>query len=127
MPSSFLIDYDNILLVDRKKGLTYIVEKVLKLFNRRKSRPKNLVFRLYGGWYEHNFITALAQNLQIEINGSFPNTFVLGDNATKVIVRVELALSLTIEPSKLLFNTFRSRGYAKWFKSSQPIKCKCSM
>lgn len=120
-----LIDYDNLLYEDKSKGLLYVIEKILKQFSPREIDNKNVLVRLYGGWYERNQATALSQNLNVEINADFPGVISLSDNQTNVIVGVELALSLTVEPTKLLFNTFRKRGIPSGLRANDPRVLGC--
>ncbi len=69
--------------------------------------------RIYGGWYEANLMSQLAQDVAVAIQSEFPAIIRLptgtGQSAT-LTTFAELALSLMEEPSHQLFNTYRRKG-----------------
>ncbi|MBK7374298.1 MAG: hypothetical protein IPJ02_01605 [Chitinophagaceae bacterium] len=120
MPNLILIDYDNLKTVDKRQGLLYVIEKVIKKINPPEIKGVNIEIRLYGGWYENNNLTRLAQGLSIEISANFPARMYLSDSSTSVIVRVEMAYSLISEPLKHLFHTFRIRSAPNGLRCKNP-------
>src|SRR5688572_7838362 len=105
-----LVDYDNLLDRDKSRDLLLTIDKIVHKLATSEIGERNVQIRLYGGWYENNSITRKAQNLKIEIVRTFPTSITLSDNSNRVIVNVELALSLLVAPGKDLFNTYRRRG-----------------
>jgi uncharacterized LabA/DUF88 family protein len=86
---------------------------------------KNIIFRLYGGWYEQNQISRIAQDLQNIILIDYPCTMSLSDN-TKIVVKVELACNQLINPSFHLVSTFRLRSKPSNLKCLPPPVSKCN-
>lgn len=119
-----LMDYDNLTIIQKRKGLLYNVECISSHLKFSNVNTRNIIVRLYGGWYEKDKITKLAQDLLIEITSVFPQTIALADN-TKVIVNVELANSLIIQPKILLYHTYRKRGVPSGLGCEHPIKVGC--
>ena len=116
-----LVDYDNVEELNRRRGLVDLVETMLDKLPESVA-PDNAItsVRLYGGWYEQNRLTTLAQNLQSEIVQRFPTVFQLEGktNLRRIRTIVELARSLLICPGKDLFNTLRHRRGAPRFHSA---------
>src|SRR5882672_6290779 len=100
-----LVDYDNIRQQHSRKGLVYVVDRVLQAVASKHILPQRTRFRLYGGWYELRTLTRRAQGLVAEIAAQFPRVVPIG--GTSVVVDVELAYSLEIEPGKHLWHTYR--------------------
>jgi len=125
MPFNLLIDYDNIDISDQTKGLIYIIETILSKLSPIEVDDKNVTVRLYGGWYQNNSITVKAQNLNADIRRDFPITALLSDSSSQVIVKAELATSLTIQPTIHLANTFRRNGIPSGLRANHPIVNGC--
>jgi uncharacterized LabA/DUF88 family protein len=122
-----LVDYDNVPELERHRGIVSLVDKVLStitvspLLAYQRSK-----FKLYGGWYEGNRLSRAAQRLAIDI-GVFPRAFSLSDGTdkTSVIVQVDLAYSLEIDPRNNLENTYRSRGLPQGLRCDPPPYPRC--
>ncbi len=122
-----LIDYDNLSRLDRTRGIKTVILRIIsKLTMDEVVNIKNIVFRLYGGWYQSNNLSKRAQDLIIEINKYFPSIFTIPCNSKKVVVKVELAYSLLITPSEHLLDTFRIRSFPKDIKCDDPNKHGCT-
>lgn len=121
-----LVDYDNLEDREKKRGLHFIVESILNKLSPAEILDKNVSVRLYGGWYDRRSHSSLAMQLISEISSGFPDVFTLSDNTTNVIANAELALSLNIEPTKLLFNTYRTRGMPSGLRCHHPTTFGCT-
>ena len=109
-----LVDYANVKRLFRGKGLKAMVvgitEKVCELVS---DTPSRLEFRLYGGWYQDQKPTHLAQSLVTEARAEFPILYTPLKGAGKqnrIRVLVELAYSMLIDPSHNLIRTVRERN-----------------
>ncbi len=122
------IDYDNLRQDQKSAGMLDVVTKVLVLvpWDHSITRGRCEV-RVYGGWYEGDQMTQLAQNLSAELQREFPaiirvpfgnNTLALGANA-------ELAVSLLQEPGHHLFNTYRRKGKPANVRVEKPNDVGC--
>lgn len=130
----FLVDYDNIRAIDRNRGLSYIVERVVRSVGVAPflSNPRARV-RLYGGWHLRNQTSRMAQGLASDIASGFPRPIAVTDSTGNVTVtaRVELAHGLECDPRSVLRNTFRTRSAPQNLKPkampyagcSQPAAC----
>ena len=110
-PVVVLVDYDNVEELNRRRGLLDLLSlSLVKL--PAQVLPDNAVVetRLYGGWYEYDRPTPLAERLRSEIDQHFPAVIRLTDQGHPRRIRtiVQLARSLLIRPSDHLLNTFRS-------------------
>lgn len=122
-----LVDYDNIDKNIIRLGILHVVNKIVsKIDPTEVSNGRHVTIRLYGGWYEHNRFTIRAQNLSADITSSFPNTSMLSDNRTSVIVNCEIAYSLLADPTNHLFHTYRTRGIPTGLKAKRPVNCGCT-
>ena len=110
---NILIDYDNVETIERQRGLLNVVQTTLnKLPVTLLSHGAAVTIRLYGGWYKEDRLSPNAQKLSAEIAQDFPAVISLGVRGTSRQVRasVDLARSLTIDPSRDLLNTYRLRS-----------------
>lgn len=107
-----LVDYDNVEEINRRRGLYNLVRTMLTTLP-EAAVPDNSIadIRLYGGWYERDRPTSLAQELREEIAQHFPAVIRVSGPATGRRVRtlVDLARSLLIRPDTDLLGTFRHR------------------
>ncbi len=111
-PVMVLVDYDNVEEINRRRGLVDLLSLSLLKLPANVLPDNTLVStRLYGGWYEQDRLTALAETLRSEIDRHFPAVFRFVDQGHQRRVRaiVDLARSLLIRPDDNLMNTFRSR------------------
>ena len=101
-----LIDYDNINKAVSRKGIHYVISKVVSRIDPADVSSGNRISaRLYGGWYENSNFTRLAQALSADIMSNFPTVLTLSDNKTSVVVNCELAFSLLADPTNHLVHT----------------------
>lgn len=109
----FLIDYDNVLPIDRNRGIVYIIEKVVRTVGIAPfiSNPRARV-RLYGGWFNRNQTSRSAQGLVSDIGAGFPRVVTVTDSTgnVKVTVRAEMAYALECDPRSVLRDTFRTKS-----------------
>lgn len=108
---NILLDYDNLSLIDKQRGLLSVIEKILSKIQNDIIDKTNVHVRLYGGWYDKNNITQRAQKLSSEILADFPTVVNPPITANNVVVNVELAYSMLIAPKEHLLETYRIRGY----------------
>lgn len=120
-----LVDYDNIDKQLLRRGISYVVSRIFSKIDPTDIVGRNVKVRLYGGWYQSNAFTTRAQNLSADISSSFPNTVLLSDNTTSVIVNCEMAYSILADPSNHLFDTFRVRGIPTGLHAQHPTSCGC--
>lgn len=108
------IDYANVEPMHRHKGIKYVVTSVLAKLGADSLRPVEKVdVRVYDGWYEGSLPTALCQRTSAAVQEEFPCPVAVPDehsDAVRVVVNVELAYSLSIEPRRHLFHTYRRRA-----------------
>lgn len=123
------IDYDNLLPTHKSMGMLDIVTKVLVQLPWGKAITRgSCEVRVYGGWYEDNMITRMAQDLAVELQDKFPAIIrvPLGDNVTLALkTNAELAVALLQEPGHHLFNTFRRKGKPSNVKVQKPVDVGC--
>jgi len=121
------VDFDNIARKDSRKGLVYIVNKILSKIDPSELKgDTHVIIRLYGGWYEQNRFTNRAQNLSIDISKNFPTILNLSDNRTRVFVNCEMAYSILADPYNHLFHTYRPRGMPENLKVRTPKSIGCT-
>lgn len=111
---NIFVDYDNLLHAQKTAGILDVVTKALIQIplNDVTARAKCDV-RIYGGWYEGNQITRLAEDIAIQIQRDFPAIIRLpkGEGGyINVSTTAELAVALLQEPGHHLFNTYRKKG-----------------
>ena len=109
-----LVDYDNafaksdperhLLRVDVTHALNRLA-KVTDYFSEVKGLEA-VKIRLYGGWFEENKTTKLAQDINVEIGRDFPFQFVLPEDKT-IRVECERADRLLSVPDRTLYATYR--------------------
>lgn len=124
------IDYDNLLSAQKSAGILDVVTKALIQIplDAVTTRAKCDV-RVYGGWYEGNQITRLAQDVAIEIQRDFPKVIrlpVAGSEHVLVSVNAELAVALLQEPGHHLFNTYRRKGKPANVRVVEPTDAGCA-
>ncbi len=123
-----LVDYDNIQTSILRLGAVHVVNRIVsKIDSMEVDSNHRITIRLYGGWYLNNNFTHKAQALSAEISANFPNTAMLSDNSTSVIIKCEMAYSILADPTNHLFSTFRPRGMPWGLKAHNPTtSCGCS-
>jgi hypothetical protein len=124
------IDYDNLMPLQRTRGILDVVTKVLiqTPMDGDTARTKCDV-RVYGGWYEGTQITRLAQDVTVEIQRDFPQIIRLptakGDYFA-VSVNAELAVALLQEPGHHMFNTYRRKAQPRNVRVEEPAVVGCT-
>ena len=123
-----LVDYDNIEELNRHRGLVDLVTTMLAKLPEDVTPDNAMVtIRLYGGWYEGDRPTSLAQELRSNVAQHFPAIVRLGQTfERRVRTDVDLARSLLIRPNYNLFNTFRYRRGAPRLRSAPPPYESCT-
>lgn len=124
------IDYDNLLHWQKKKGLLDIITQALfKMpFWVNITRAKCDV-RVYGGWYEGENFTQLAQKVSVEIQQDFPKIIHLPSHEGAPValsVDAELAVSLLQEPDHLIFYTYRRKEKPANIRVEKPEDIGCN-
>ena len=123
-----LVDYDNIETNLIRHGITHVVDRIVSKIDLSEIYSKRHVnIRLYGGWYEQNSFTIKAQILSADVAANYPNTALLSDNSTSVIVNCDMAYSILADPTNHLFSTYRPRGIPRGLKAKHPKSFGCSL
>ncbi len=121
---TILVDYSNIPTLQRGRGLVYLVQQFLNLIGfRALHRYQRVHVRLYGGWYEESVLSRDGQRLSADLSAEFPRPIYItgsGGDASTVLVSVELASSLIVDPSTVLDHTYRTKG-PPWQLKCQPL------
>ncbi|HVA48307.1 MAG TPA: hypothetical protein VNH11_18215 [Pirellulales bacterium] len=123
-----LVDYNNVLDADRRRGVRYVTERVLTAIGpgcfggRGRAR-----FRLYDGWYELQSPSRVAQEVSADVQANTPHTASISDgaNIAKIVVTVELAYSLRSDPTMHLWHTFRPKAPQSNFECKDPRLAGC--
>lgn len=123
------IDYDNLLATQKSAGVRDVVTKTLIQVPWDPSITRGTCeIRVYGGWYEEDQMTRMAQDVTVELQRDFPDTIRLQLSNNKILVlrtNAELAVSLLQEPGYHLFNTFRRKGKPRNVRVEQPADVGC--
>ena len=116
-----LVDYDNVEKLNRLRGLVDLVRTIFVKIPEDVTPDEAIIsIRLYGGWYERDHPTPLAQELLSEIAECFPTVIRLGQsNQRRVRAVVDLARSLLVRPENHLPNTFRHRRGTPRIRSAE--------
>ncbi|WP_242345075.1 hypothetical protein [Anaeromyxobacter terrae] len=120
-----LVDFDNLVRDFRRHDLRWVAETVI-----HSAGPfvpgtrRSIRIRLYGGWYEQNKPTRLAQALMAEIDRDFPALVPVEQRSRRTaVVSAELAYSLEIEPQNHIFHTLRTRNNLGSLKGKNEFDC----
>jgi uncharacterized LabA/DUF88 family protein len=122
------VDYDNLLPTQKAASILDVVTRVVVQVPWDPSITRgNCEVRVYGGWYEGNQITRLAQDLTVELQRDFPAIMrvPLGKGNLALKANAELAVSLLQEPGHHLFNTFRRKGKPSNVRVEKPGDVGC--
>jgi hypothetical protein len=125
-----LIDYNNLTRPDLAKGPKYVIEKVLAaLGHHYLASVSRTSIRLYDGWFQENILTPRAQSVSAEIKAHFPGMHATTDGTTtkKLIVNVEMAYSLKIDPGANIWNTYRMRNSPRGLSCADPVNVGCKV
>src|SRR5437763_1523409 len=78
-PMVVLVDFDNIEKIDRQRGLSILLPRILDAVGAPNLVDKGRVqFRLYGGWFEGRNLSRRAQVLAAEIGKDYPTVIGIG-------------------------------------------------
>lgn len=124
-----LVDYNNILQHERKRGIVYVVDKIVSTLGlNRLAGDRRLAIRLYGGWYEKQIPTRAAQQISADILASYPTTMILKEShaTARILIHVELAYSIRIDPARHLWHTYRPKGLPHGLECRLPSSAGCS-
>jgi hypothetical protein len=70
-----LVDFNNVLETDRRRGIVFVSEKILNAIGPARLGVGNRVsFRLYDGWYELQSLTPKAQLISADVLANSPRT-----------------------------------------------------
>lgn len=125
-----LIDYNNLIRSDLRKGPTFVVEKVLTAlgYSHLAGVPRVNV-RLYDGWFQEKNLTQRAQDVSAEIKANFPGVHAATDGLAtkKLVVNAEMAYSLKIDPGTDIWHTYRMRNSPRGLSCADPMIVGCTM
>lgn len=124
------IDYDNLTELQKISGMLDVATKVLIQMPWNSSELRGSCdVRIYGGWYEGNTMTKLAQNLSISVQQEFPALIKVPKNTGQPIsltANGELAVSLLQEPDHHLVETYRKKGKPANIRVKDPASVGCA-
>lgn len=125
-----LIDYDNLLMPQKEAGILDIVNKTLLQLPRQSNGTRGTCeVRIYGGWYEGELMSKLAQKIAVTLQDEFPTVRRLSatpHGITPVTVTAELALALLEEPTHNLIDTYRRKGKPANIRVQRPEDVSCT-
>ena len=124
-----LVDYNNVLEVEIRRGVVYVIDRILSVFDPGHLRHyRRISFRLYDGWYEMQSPTRQAQQIGADVQSAFPGTRTLVDKTGKfsLLVNVELAYSLRCDPAVHMWHTYRPRNTVGNLTCRQPHSVGCT-
>jgi hypothetical protein len=125
-----LIDYNNLTRSDLGKGPKLVVEKVMAAlgYSHLGSVPRVNV-RLYDGWYQERILTPRAQDVSAAIKLHFPGVYTASDGLVtkKLVVNVEMAYSLMIDPATDIWHTYRIKNSPRGLSCADPVKGGCAI
>jgi hypothetical protein len=108
-----LVDYDNIEQLDRGRGVTHVVERIVRsVGSALLGQEARVRVRLYGGWFDDARLSRSAQLIIPKLQSDFPRPISVSDAAgsARVVANVELARSLECDPTAPLLRTYRPRS-----------------
>ncbi len=110
-----LVDYDNLDLMARRRGVREVVTRILDTLGARHlSGERRVECRLYGGWFDGTTMSRIAQRIASELRRQFPlRMAVAGPARSKdrtMLVHAELARTLMCDPSVTITHTYRQRS-----------------
>jgi hypothetical protein len=123
-----LVDYANLSIQARTRGLAYIAEQILQTSTFLQAPTSARIhFRLYGGWYAESGPTRLAQTLATELEREFPRSIILSSGSLNPFtIHMELAYALIAEPAKHLLRTYRREGHVEGIQCREPAAGGCT-
>ena len=125
-----LIDYNNLTRCDLGKGPKFVVEKLLAgLGYSHLADVSRVNVRLYDGWYQERNLTQRAQDVSAAIKANFPGVHTATDGSAtkKLLVNVEMAYSLKIDPGTDIWNTYRMRNSPRGLSCADPVIVGCTV
>jgi hypothetical protein len=108
-----LVDYDNIPALERQRGVTYNVERIIRAIGVDVcARSRRARVRLYGGWFEGQRISRSAQTISARLQSDFPRQVAVTGptESVSVTTNAELAAALECDSSKTLTHTYRTKA-----------------
>jgi hypothetical protein len=125
-----LVDYANVDPLIKSRGVEGLAFQIVETIGSSYfDAAESVTIRLYGGWFEGDEYSRLAQALAAEIGQSFPRPIHLTSDGISIPLRmnVELARSILIDPSHDLFHTFRPRGLPGGIQCQEPPFIGCTL
>jgi uncharacterized LabA/DUF88 family protein len=111
---AIFIDYDNLLETQKLGGILDVATKVLlQIASPANAATGTCDVRVYGGWYEGNTMTPLAQRVSASVQNDFPAIIRVPQSTgstTAFTASAALAMALLEEPGHHLFGTYRRKG-----------------
>lgn len=129
MKIAVCVDYDNLQPFQKQAGILQLVTKILMGMPTVTVTTGVCEIRLYGGWYEDQSMTSLAQQVSARMQSEFPAIIRVNTSDNKVCtIRTvsQLALSLLEEPSHHLFSTYRRKGRPSNIRVETPQNIGCA-
>jgi hypothetical protein len=130
MDVCIFIDYDNLLNTHKEQSLIDLARRLLTGLEFQSPKASvDCTIRFYGGWYEGDALTRMAQDVSVRVSDEFPaiiNALDSKRNSVKFRTTAEMAYSLLGDPATHLLNTFRRKGAPTNLRISRPDDYDCS-
>ena len=120
-----LVDYDNVPSIVRGQGPLYLADRLFECLRSELGDESRVDIRLYGGWYEQDKLTRIAQDLVAKLS-DFPHPMWIQNSPARLIsINATLAQSLEVLPKKHLHGTYRLRPAARRLSCESPQQSGC--
>jgi uncharacterized LabA/DUF88 family protein len=129
MKIAICVDYDNLERAQKESGILQLITKILMGLPDVTGNIADCEIRVYGGWYENQIMTPLAQKVTTNLQSEFPAIIRVNtaDNSVCAIkASAQLALSLLEEPNHHLFGTYRRKNKPSNIRVETPENIGCA-
>lgn len=123
-----LIDYDNLSPQQKETGILDLAVGILfRIPFESNVRSADCHIRIYGGWFEEDRITNLAEQIIRKIGKDFPCVKYIDPHEGRIAIKfqAELALGLLQEPNRFLSHTYRSNKRLTNVRIEKPDQVGC--
>lgn len=124
------IDYDNLTTRQQQAGIIDVVTMALQNMPVVDTDARiRCDCRVYGGWYEEDQMTRLAQQVTAELQRGFPCLLpgrAASGQVIKIVTRAELAVSMLEEPTHHVFYTYRRKSVPSNIRIASAETAGCS-
>ena len=124
-----LVDYNNLPRAVLMRGPRLVIDRIVTTLAPHLTDMGRVNVRLYDGWYQEQGLTRRAQDVSAEVSVNFPTTQVVLDGSAtkKVLVNVEVAYSMMIDPASPMWHTYRMKSAPRNLSCVDPAAAGCSV